>query len=267
MPVYRPKVLRKLGHRPKRSLSQNFLIDQNIIRKTLTAAEINTSDRILEIGPGPGAITEELLKAGAHVIAVEKDPDLAAKLQGKENLEIICADALTFPLKEILPGTKVVANLPYHITTPIIERFVRFERITSMTLFVQREVGLRICAEANTREYSSFSLFVRSYSDPSYCFTVSPNCFYPAPKVESCVIHLKLHPFLFPIDEESFFTFTRAAFGKKRKMLRGSLRDFAPSQQIEGALIAIGKSPQARPGELTADEFAALYQEIHQHHS
>ncbi len=265
MPIYRPKDLHRLGHSPKRSLSQNFLIDGNIIRKTLKVAGIEPGDHVLEIGPGPGAITEQLLDVGAHVLAIEKDEKLAELLRGKEGLDVLCADALTFPFDVIKPRTKIVANLPYHITTPIIDRFIRHSKlISSMTLFVQHEVGLRICADADTREYSSFSLFVKCYSDPRYCFTVSPKCFYPAPKVKSCVIHFKLHPFPYQIDEDHFFAITRAAFGKRRKMMRGSLKEFASAQQIERVLTAIGKSPLARPGELTPDEFASFYKELNQ---
>lgn len=263
MAVYRPKNLHKLGVRPKRSLSQNFLIDQNIIRKTLDAAEVGPQDSILEIGPGPGAITEQLLDRGARVLAVEKDKTLAQRLIGKKNLEVLCDDALTFALDRIPPKTKIVANLPYHVATPILSRFLtRSDLIDTMTFFVQHEVGKRICAEVNSADYSSFSLYVRAYSEPLYCFCVSPNSFFPPPSVKSCVIHLKLKPFSLKVPEDSFFEFTRSAFGQKRKMLRGSLKKWCPPQEMEKALQTLGKNPLARPSELSLTEFATLYQKV-----
>lgn len=264
MTSYRPSELRALGVQPKRSLSQNFLIDQNIIQKTLDSAEVTAEDHVLEIGPGPGAITEQLVARGATVTAIERDTQLAKALQEKLNITVLCDDALTAPLDALPKPTKLVANLPYHISTPLIQRLIlRPDIFSSLTFFVQKEVGNRICGLPGTRDYSSFSVFIRAYSTPRSCFHVSPNSFFPAPKVTSSVIQLKPHPFPYSFEEEAFFEMTRTAFSQRRKMLRGTLRPFASPEVIERALEEMGYSPTARPGELDLDGFASLFQHIH----
>lgn len=265
MPVYRPSELHKLGIRAKKGLSQNFLIDQNILEKICAAAEVKEGDQILEIGPGPGALTECMLKKGASVLAVEKDKQLAELLTRLDNgkLKVLCDDALTFPIGTLPMGTKVVANLPYHITTPVITRFIdQFPKISSLTVMVQKEVGERMTAETNTPMYSSFTLFLNAYSTPRYCFTVKPNSFYPPPSVHSCVVHLPLKEFPFPFSAEEFFAVTRKAFGQRRKMIRSSLKEMFSQEKIEAALTAIGCSPTARPQELSLADFGALFEEL-----
>ena len=180
MPIYRPTELHRLSVRAKKWLSQNFLIDRNILQKICKLAEIEKGDTVLEIGPGPGALTECLLEKGARVIAVEKDPELAEKLKRLDSaeLKILCDDGLTFPLDGIPQGTKVVANLPYHITTPLLERLITLSpQIHSLTVMVQKEVGLRMSACENTAMYSGFTLFLKAYSTPTFGFTVKPNSF------------------------------------------------------------------------------------------
>lgn len=261
MPIYRPSELHQLGVRAKKSLSQNFLIDQNILEKICAAAGIEAGDQVLEIGPGPGALTECLLKKGAFVTAIEKDKELAEKLRrfDEGNLKVYCDDALEFPLNGLPPGLKVVANLPYHITTPVITRFIdQFPQISSLTVMVQKEVGERMVAKVNSSMYSSFTLFLSAYSTPRYCFTVKPNSFYPPPSVHSCVVHLPLRPFPFQFSAEEFFAMTRKAFGQRRKMLRSSLRGI---EGIEEALKAL-KFETARPQELSLADFAAIFKQV-----
>jgi len=263
MPVYRPSELAQLGIRARKSLSQNFLIDRNILEKITTSAEISPGDQVLEIGPGPGALTEHLLSKGAHVFAIEKDEGLAEKLtrlQTPDNrLTIAKEDALNFPIPPSKTKWKLVANLPYQITTPILQRFIlEHEKIESLTLMVQREVAQRITSPKDTKEYGSLTLFVSAYANAQYCFTVKPSSFSPAPSVHSAVIHLKLHPFPFDFSEEEFFRFTRTAFGQRRKMIRGTLKEYG-SQVIEEGLIQLALPPTARPGELSLEQFAALF--------
>jgi len=262
---YRPSELAKLGIRPKKRLSQNFLVDQNIIQKTIQAAQVSPGDYVLEIGPGPGAITEQLLKAGARVKVVELDTVLAEKLEelqtDDQRLQILCQDVLSLPLDELKGGNwKIVANLPYHITTPILQKFLpAHDLIESLTLFVQKEFALRMSAEKGTKSYSSFTLFIGAYSDPKVCFHVKPTSFSPPPSVDSSVIHLRLHPFPFSFSEEEFFNFTRTGFGKRRKMLRASLKELFPPETIEEGLIKLGLPKTARPEELSLEEFATLF--------
>jgi 16S rRNA (adenine1518-N6/adenine1519-N6)-dimethyltransferase len=257
MKVYRPSELRtfleEAGLFAKKRLSQNFLIDGNIIQKILKTAQVQPGDRILEIGPGPGALTAALLEAGAHVTAIELDPLFATKLERLQTpdsrLEIISQDALLFPF-ETRPG-KVVANLPYHISTPLLTRLLPLtDAFTSLTVMVQKEFAERM------KEDSSLCLFVQFYATITSSFTVSPSCFYPRPTVSSAVVHCKLHSP--PLKEaDSFFILTRTAFQQRRKMLRTSLKSLYP--HIESALKALDLPPTTRPEELSLETFIALF--------
>jgi 16S rRNA (adenine1518-N6/adenine1519-N6)-dimethyltransferase len=270
--VYKPSELQTFlkirGLHAKKSLSQNFLIDGNIIQKIVDTASISSGDLVIEIGPGPGALTKALLGRGAFVTAIEMDAPFAKELHRLQTpdhrLKIICNDILKFPLAGFLqkhPGKyKVVANLPYHITTPILTLLLPlYQDIESLTIMVQKEFANRMIAEKRTPEYSSFTLFLQFYASVDKSFTVSPNCFYPRPKVHSSVVHCKLHPPLIKINTDAFFLLTRSAFGKRRKMLRASLKDLYPIKKVEQALVKLGHLNTARPEELTIDEFIALF--------
>lgn len=276
MPIYKPSelipFLSELGITPRKGLSQNFLIDGNVIRKIATVSEVQSDDLVLEIGPGPGSLTQALLETGARVIAVEKDVPLANALERLQTpshqLTIYAQDILTFSAeKEIKPllktdqKAKVIANLPYHLTTPILSQFIpQRDLFSTMTLMVQDEVARRLTAEPGSREYSSFTIFLAFYTVPQYAFTVSHNCFYPVPKVNSAVVHLRLRePPLKGDEAVSFFQLTRTAFEHRRKMMRVSLKELYPSQKIEEALEAIGKNPLARPETLSLEEFLRLH--------
>lgn len=271
MSIYRPTELRQflesLGISPKKGLSQNFLIDGNILRKIAKTADVQPGDIVLEIGPGPGSLTEVLLDQGAEVLAIEKDPVLAKSLERLGgNLTVFCEDFMEFPLAEVLQKklpkgkkAKVIANLPYHLTTPILVKLVKEEGFLSdLVLMVQEEVARRFTAEPGNGDYSSFTLFLNYYADLKYAFKVSHNCFYPPPKVDSAVVHLRLHPSPPVEDEELLFKITRTSFEHRRKMIRSSLRElFAPDAIMEG-LRSIGKDPLSRPEQLSLDNFIAL---------
>jgi 16S rRNA (adenine1518-N6/adenine1519-N6)-dimethyltransferase len=274
--VYKPSellsFLKERGLHAKKGLSQNFLIDGNIIQKITDTASVSSGDLVIEIGPGPGALTEALLERGAFVTAIEKDTLFAKELQRLQTpdrrLEIICGDVLTFPLTDFLQKNlrkyKVVANLPYHITTPILTLLLPYyQTIESLTIMVQKEFADRMIAAKRTPEYSSLTLFVQFYARVAKSFTVSPNCFYPRPKVYSSVIHCQPHPPLLKADTETFFLLTRTAFGKRRKMLRASLKDLYAFEKVEQALINLSHPPTARPEELTIEDFIALFHLLH----
>ncbi|MBI2810210.1 MAG: ribosomal RNA small subunit methyltransferase A [Candidatus Melainabacteria bacterium] len=274
MKVFRPSdlhtFLNELGIHPKSSLSQNFLIDGNIIQKIVSTAGVGPGDNVVEIGPGPGALTQALLETGARVTAIEMDSIFAKaleRLQTEDNrLHIINQDVLKFPLADYLQtlpsSCKIVANLPYHITTPILVLLLPLQRyVESLTIMVQKEFADRMIAKSGTREYSSFTIFLQFYSRVAGSFTVSPNCFYPRPKVHSTVVHCKLHPAP-PVDAEAFFQLTRTAFGQRRKMLRASLKDLYDAKKIEDALATIGKSGTVRPEELSLEEFISVYEAL-----
>ncbi|HEX2580189.1 MAG TPA: 16S rRNA (adenine(1518)-N(6)/adenine(1519)-N(6))-dimethyltransferase RsmA [Rhabdochlamydiaceae bacterium] len=274
MPLYKPSALRafleEIGASPKKSLSQNFLIDGNIIRKIVTLAHIQPGDFVLEIGPGPGVLTEELLARGAHVLAVEKDRKFAEalhRLQTRDHrLTVVEGDILEQDLSKLLPPrTKLVANLPYQITTPILTAFLPMKKFfESITVMVQKEVAARFTAFPSTSDYSSITVFVQFYSDPEYGFTVEPTCFYPPPRVKSAVVKFKLKDHPVVSSEEAFFAMTRRAFQQRRKMIRSSLKLIYDQESIDRGLEKIGKGLQVRPENLSLGDFLILSQEIHQ---
>lgn len=286
MAIYKPTelhaFLRELGIAPKKGLSQNFLIDGNILRKIAAASCIEAGDLVVEIGPGPGSLTEELLRQGASVLAVEKDAALASVLkrlqreggqeecEKKTSLKVFCDDIMTFPLEETLAKeakgklpVKVIANLPYHLTTPIIAKLVPHHHLfSSLVLMVQEEVARRFVAKPGTSEYSSFTLFLNFYCRPRYAFTVSRNCFYPSPKVDSAIVILDLKPPPAVSNVEAFFKLTRTAFAQRRKMLKGSLRSLYPQEAILEALGKLKLSPNTRPEELSLEQFLLLFEAL-----
>jgi 16S rRNA (adenine1518-N6/adenine1519-N6)-dimethyltransferase len=269
MPIFKPSELHELLNseslKAKKRLSQNFLIDGNIVKKILAAAEVKKGDLILEIGPGPGALTEALLEAGARVVAIEMDPLFASLLEryqtNDRRLEVVEGDFLTYLLEEKFrgkPKAKVVANLPYHITTPILERLLPLHSLfESLTIMVQKEVALRFIAKKGTPEYSSFTLFLHTYCTAKLCFTVAENCFFPKPKVQSAVVKMDL---ISPKEASpEFFKLTRTAFGQRRKMLRSTLKQLYPIEKLEKALSQMHLSSSCRPEELSLDEFRQLF--------
>ena len=259
--------LNSLGIQPKKSLGQNFLIDKNIIQKIVKVAEVAPGDLVLEIGPGPGALTEALLENGANVIAVEKDEVFAKALKNRlqdYQLEVYSEDILNFSPENSLKGkAKIVANLPYQITSPILAKFLPlYSLFSSITVMVQEEVAQRITAKPGTRAWNSLALLSNYYSDPKYSFRVGKNLFYPAPKVDSAVVHLPLHAPRPVSDENRFFLMTRSAFQQRRKMVRSSLKKLYSSQMIEQALLEIDMSSKTRPEELSLEQFIALFEKL-----
>lgn len=240
--------LNKIEARPKKRLSQNFLIDGNIVRKIVDVAEIKAGDAVLEIGPGPGVLTEELLRRGAHCFAVEKDFLFARELTRLGNVTVYEEDFMTFPLRERLQGPlKLVANLPYHLTSPILGKICEASDLfTSATVMVQREVAVRMVG----LERGPLSLFLSLYSDPSLAIKfISRSCFTPAPTVDSSVVHLKFKaPPL--ADPKPFLSWARRAFQQRRKMLRSTL---GVQQEPFGT---------ARPEELSLQEWLSLWNRL-----
>lgn len=263
--------LSEYGLKAKKQASQNFLIDGNIINKIALSSELSAEDVVLEIGPGPGALTQKLLDMGATVVAVEKDKEFAKaleRLQTKDlRLKVYEADFLRFDLEECFKPIlkknqkiKVIANLPYHITTPILSILLpKIDLIDTITVMVQKEVAKRFTAERGTKDYSSFTLYIQHYGSVKYCFTVEPTCFYPRPSVQSAVVKFTL-AHRKPIEDEAlFFTLIRTAFLKRRKMLKSSLRELYPSEAIEKSLIKLNLNPLARPEELSRENFLDLF--------
>lgn len=247
----------------KKSLSQNFLIDENIINKIVKTAEVKENDQVLEIGPGAGSLTAALIKKKARITAVEKDTFFAQKLNRLcSSLKIYNEDILHFNLNNLKKNTKVIANLPYNITTPILSHLLQYpEYFSSFTLMVQKEVAQRICASPHTKAYGSLSVFLQYYTNTTYAFTVSGNCFIPKPKVDSAVIHLTVKDT--PLkDPAPFFKFVRTAFEKRRKMLTSSLSSLYSKESIYQSLVELDLDPQTRPENLSLDQWLKLFDHL-----
>ncbi|GAB4186073.1 MAG: 16S rRNA (adenine(1518)-N(6)/adenine(1519)-N(6)) -dimethyltransferase RsmA [Simkaniaceae bacterium] len=258
----------------KKSLSQNFLIDKNIRNKILQAAQITSNDVVLEIGPGSGSLTKEILKQQVYVLAIEKDRHFAKALQNMdaENLEVIETDFLTYPLENKLDQLlrlknkeqiKIIANIPYQITSPILAKILPlFPWIESATLMVQEEVAKRIIAKEGTKTYGRLSIFCQFFSRPTYLFPVSPNCFFPKPKVNSAVVHFALNKPNSRISKEqypSFFRFIQKAFQSRRKTFINSIKELYPTEKIREVLIKFGISFDVRSEKLSLNDFLSLF--------
>lgn len=274
MPLYRPSELHaflgKNKSKAKKSLSQNFLIDGNILRKILVAAEVQKGDFIVEIGPGPGALTESLLNAGAHVLAIEMDKILAGELHRLQTpdkrLEIMEADVLEVDFeKKLNPHRKVkiISNLPYHIVSPILEKILPLNGlVSSLILMVQKEYAIRMCAETNCPDYSPLTIFVQFYSTVHYCFTVKPQSFFPVPKVDSAIVRLDLKKPDASVPPSEFFLFIKKAFQKRRKTLSSSLREYGSLPEIQKELKELGCDPQSRPEDLSLVSWISFFKRL-----
>ena len=236
--LYSPKrlkeVLEKHNFKFSKSLGQNFLIDGNIVRKIVENAEITKEDYVLEVGPGMGTLTEELALNAKKVLAVELDnklkPVLEETLGGYPNVEILFSDILKLDMVEVIKEKmddkriKIVANLPYYITTPIIAKFLENNyNIDSITVMVQKEVAERITASPNTKDYGSLTIFAQFYSDPEIVLNIPKTVFIPQPKVDSAVIRLKIRDKYRDVDKEKFFKIVKAAFSQRRKTILNTL--------------------------------------------
>ena len=254
-------------HASKR-LGQNFLIHSGTVEAIVATADIHPGDRILEIGPGIGTLTQGLAEAGAIVTAVELDKKLPAvlaeTLSGYDRVRIVGGDILKTDLPTLMGEEpfKVVANLPYYITTPILltllERRLPITRIVAM---VQREVAERIIAAPGGRDYGALSVAVQYYTAPQLAMEVSPRCFLPPPAVESAVMDcvVRKTPPVEVADEKQFFRIVRAAFGQRRKTLGNALKSLGFSRDtLQGALTMAGIDPLRRGETLSLAEFAAL---------
>ena len=255
--------LEELKKRPNSALSQNFLVDDNIAAKIVKTAAVSPGDTVLEIGSGPGTLTEHLLEKGARVFAVETDSLFAKELlrfqTPDERLIVFHADILKFDLSTLPSPIKVVANLPYHITTPIFEHLLeKKELFSSFTLMVQKELAERLLAKPSTKEYGSLTLFLQFHTQISASFSVSASCFYPKPKVDSKVLRFDILPSR-NVESAPFFSLVRRAFQQRRKMLRASLKSLYPAKTIEEALANIHLPTDARPETLSLDAWIAFY--------
>ena len=272
--------LQNHGISAKKRYGQNFLIEPRVLKKIIEGAGITKEDTILEIGPGIGTMTQALCEAAGRVIAVEIDRDmiplLEENLAGYDNYEIINDDILKVDLGALAESTfsetagrfKVVANLPYYITTPIIMGLLEQKLpLESITVMVQKEVAERMQAQPGTKDYGALTLAVQYYTEAEIIANVPSNCFIPRPNVDSAVIRLKLHEErpVQPQDEAKMFRVIKASFAQRRKTLVNGLKNDPALQaegidreRIEAAFTQMGLDQNVRGERLTLEEFARL---------
>ena len=247
-------------------LGQNFLIDPNIVRKIVAAADLSPADTVFEIGPGRGALTEALSRAVRRVVAVEIDPQLHRLLQDRQadwpNVQLVCADALTYPLETVSTGAIVVANLPYYLSTPLLFRLLeQRHRFPRLVLMLQNEVADRLVAEAGSADYGILSVMAQYAAEITKVFRVSAQCFRPRPEVGSAVVSLRTKKeTVLSLEEESTFArLVKSAFAHRRKTLVNSLRDEGyTSSVVMRALTDTGITATARAETLTLEQFVQL---------
>lgn len=259
----------------RKNYGQNFLIDSHVIDKIVAAAEIDKDTEVLEIGPGIGTLTQYLAEAAKSVTAVEIDdkliPILEKTLADYDNVRIIHGDILKQDIAALFGDRpfKIVANLPYYITTPIIMSLLEGRvPADSITVMIQKEVADRMQASPGSKDYGALSLAVQYYSEPYLAANVPPNCFMPRPNVGSAVIRLtrRLEPPVEVKDEQLMFKLIRAAFNQRRKTLANAIKNFEGLQfsreEVEAALEKVGLDVRVRGEALSLKEFASLTNEI-----
>lgn len=263
------ELVKKYGFRFTKSLGQNFLTDETVLTDIIEGAEICKDDFIIEIGPGVGTLTKEMLKIAKSVCAIELDSDLVIilneELKEFDNFELIHKDALKVDFNSIIEGkenVKLVANLPYYITTPIVVKLLTEKlKFKSLTIMIQKEVGERMASEPNCKNYGSLSVLVQYYCDAKIVRKVAPSSFIPQPKVDSIVIRLdKLDaPRVSVKSEELFFSVVKHSFLMRRKTLWNSLKNLKVcADDMEKAFNISGIDQKRRGETLSLEEFAKL---------
>ncbi len=258
-------LLQQSGLKPKKLLGQNFLVNDEVLKKIIEAADLKPRDTILEIGPGLGVLTGKLVGHVGAVVAVEKDDELSAFLKKRfksaKNLALINQDILLYNLQDLSPGYKVVANIPYYLTSKLIQNFLTSTNKPSlMILMVQKEVGERIIASPG--DLSILGISVQLYGSAEIVEEVPKHNFWPVPKVDSVIIKIvpqKKYPDV--TDEKFFFRIVKVAFAGKRKQIHNTLSNGfkLPKETILEGLTKAGIAPTARPQDISLDQWADLY--------
>lgn len=266
-PVVIDRILKTHDLHFNKRFGQNFLIDENTVERIVGAGGITSQDAVLEVGPGIGTMTRALAARVKKVVCVEIDKKLIPVLQETlgdlTNVEIVCGDVLKTEVGTYFDGPfKIVSNLPYYVTTPIIMGFLESELpITGMTFLIQKEVGERLCATPGTKAYGSLTIAANFYADTAIDFPVPASVFMPRPKVDSIVVSLTPRPPQVQVeDKETFFKLVRAGFANRRKTLINSLTansEYA-KETLLAALACAGIEPGIRGEKLTGEDFARL---------
>jgi len=257
--------------KPKKNLGQNFLFDKNIQKKITSACNLCEGDIVLEIGAGMGDLTEQLAQRASKVYALEIDrrlfPALEQKISAYPNCRLVKESILEFDigkflkLNQIKKKIKVIGNIPYYISSPIIEHLIKYRAdIDTVFMTVQKEFGRRVNAAPGSKEYGSFSCFVQYYAESRIIFEIKKGSFKPSPKVDSCFISLKFRqrPAVEVNNEDVFFKLIRSSFNQRRKTMRNSLSEFVPSGLLEEFFGQRGIDRNVRPEDLGLADFADL---------
>ncbi len=263
------ELVKKYNFKFSKSLGQNFLVDDSVLNDIVNGAEVDEEDFVIEIGPGVGTLTAQLLMKAKRVTSIELDNDLIPILEQElgrnEKFNLIHKDALKVDFNELIgdeKSVKLVANLPYYVTTPIIVKLLKDGyNFKSLTIMIQKEVAERINAEPNTKEYGSLSVLVQYYCDTKIIRKVSPTCFIPRPKVESIVIRLDRldEPRVKAKNMNFMFELVRAGFNMRRKTLWNAAKSLKVNgEDLEEAFKNSGIDPKRRAETLTLEEFAIL---------
>lgn len=263
------ELVQKYNFRFSKSLGQNFLIDDSVPRDIVNGADVCEEDLVIEIGPGVGTLTVQLLKRAKRVVAIELDssliPILTAELGDNSKFQLIHNDALKVDFNEIIgdeKSVKLVANLPYYVTTPIIVNLLKGGyNFKSLTIMIQKEVAERMNAEPNCKDYGALSILVQYYCNTKIVRKVPPSCFIPRPKVDSIVIRLERleEPSVKVKNEKLFFEIVRHAFNMRRKTLWNATKNLKlPKELMEKAYEEAGIDPKRRGETLSLAEFGAL---------
>ncbi len=253
--------------KPKKSLGQNFLANPRVSRRIIDSCSLAPCERVIEIGPGRGALTDLLAPRVEEIIAVELDPVLAGLLRDRYSrqvhVHIDCADFLKWDVLRncVHPPYKLIGNIPYYISSPVLERIFSCKEIFSeIYLTVQKEFAQRIVAGGGSKQFGALSCFVQYYTEPKLMFNISRNSFFPVPKIDSCFLKLVVRrkPLLTKREEGTFFRITRSVFTQRRKMLRNCLSSVVIGPRLFSILDAAGIAPTARPEELSLPHFLTL---------
>ncbi|KAL6569461.1 Ribosomal RNA small subunit methyltransferase, chloroplastic [Orobanche minor] len=276
------RALNSKGRFPRKSLGQHYMVDSSVNEELVAAGNVKEGDIVLEIGPGTGSLTNVLVTAGATVLAIEKDPYMAALVRERfaefDRVKVLEEDftkcyvgshmSSILSSKSLMDGisssAKVVANIPFNISTDVVKQLLPMGDIFSdVILLLQDETALRLVdSTLKSSEYRPINIFVNFYSDPEYRIKVSRTNFFPRPKVDAAIVAFKLkktvdYPRVSSI--KSFFSMVNCAFSEKRKMLRKSLQGICSSPDIEAALCSVNLPPTSRPEELTLEDFVKLH--------
>ena len=266
------ELLTRHGFRFAKSMGQNFLIEGWVPRDTAEVCGADESCGVLEIGPGIGPLTQQLCRRAGKVVSIELDErlyDVLGETMGEfENFALVKGDAMAvdFPalVAQHFGGLRplLCANLPYNITTPVLEKCILSRCFDSITVLIQKEAAERICAKAGSPDYSVFSLQMQYYTDPQIMFEVEPECFFPAPKVTSAVLHCPVRkvPPVEVVSEQALWRTVKGGFALRRKTLANSLQSAYPysKEQLTEVIVSCGLAPTVRGEKLTLEDYASL---------